>query len=97
MRVISKNPQFPAFWTLHPDAQNALMGWYRKTRRAVWKNFADVRLTFGDASIYKQFVIFNIGGGKYRLITRIAYEKRKVYIRQVLTHKEYNLDEWKTK
>ncbi len=44
---------------------------------------------------YKQLVIFDIGGNKYRLIAAIHYNKGIVYVRDVLTHAEYDLDKWK--
>ena len=40
-------------------------------------------------------VIFNIGGNKYRLVTRILYPSQKVFILKVMTHKEYDQDKWK--
>jgi mRNA-degrading endonuclease HigB of HigAB toxin-antitoxin module len=50
-----------------------------------------VRRTFASASFLpKNVVVFNIGGsGKgYRLIVNMRYPKR-VYVRWVLTHDEY--------
>ncbi|MDA8351108.1 MAG: type II toxin-antitoxin system HigB family toxin, partial [Pseudomonadota bacterium] len=41
------------------------------------------------------FTVFNIGGNKCRLIAVIHCNRRKVYIRQVLTHAEYDRDKWK--
>jgi mRNA interferase HigB len=43
----------------------------------------------------KNFVIFDIGGNKYRLITCINYKKKAIYIREFLTHAEYSKDNWK--
>jgi len=39
--------------------------------------------------------VFNIGGNKYRLIVAIHYNRRKVHIREVLTHAEYDRNDWK--
>ena len=39
--------------------------------------------------------IFDIGGNKFRLITHIKYEWSRVYILHVLTHKDYDRDQWK--
>jgi len=40
-------------------------------------------------------VVFNIGGNKYRLIAAIHFNRRKLYIRHVLTHTEYDKERWK--
>ena len=37
----------------------------------------------------------SIKGNKYRLITEINYRFRRIYIRQVLTHAEYDQEKWK--
>jgi hypothetical protein len=42
------------------------------------------------------FIVFNVGGNKYRLITAIHFNRRKFYIRNVLTHQEYNRGAWKS-
>lgn len=57
--------------------------------------FADVRLDYPHADPYERCVIFNVGGDKYRLITSIHYNRHKVYVRHVLTHAEYDLENWK--
>jgi hypothetical protein len=53
-----------------------------------------VKQTFGDASILKNSpVVFNISGTKFRLVGRINYPYRIVYVRFVGTHEEYdNID-----
>jgi mRNA-degrading endonuclease HigB of HigAB toxin-antitoxin module len=40
-------------------------------------------------------IIFNIGGNKYRLITRVEYPFHAVYVKCVLTHRQYDSDKWK--
>jgi hypothetical protein len=39
--------------------------------------------------------VFNIGGNRLRLIAAFHYNRKKVYIRAVLTHTEYNEGQWK--
>jgi mRNA interferase HigB len=34
--------------------------------------------------------VFNIGGNDFRLITAIHFDRRKVYVRAILTHAEYS-------
>jgi mRNA-degrading endonuclease HigB of HigAB toxin-antitoxin module len=36
-----------------------------------------------------------VGGNKVRLIAAIHYNRRKVYVRAVLTHAEYDEGRWK--
>lgn len=50
---------------------------------------------FASADQYHRVVIFNVGGNKYRVIAAVHYNRRKVYIRHVLTHAEYSRGDWK--
>lgn len=83
------------FWTVHPDAEEPLRAWHKATRQGNWRSFAEVRAIFPHADLVGKFTVFNIGGNKYRLITVIHYNRRKVFVRDVLTHKEYDLGKWK--
>lgn len=94
MRVISPK-QLRQFWAVHPDARGPLNRWLKRVRAARWKTFADVKADFGGADQYKQLVIFDIGGSKYRLIAAVHYNTGVVYIRHVLTHAEYDRGKWK--
>jgi hypothetical protein len=58
------------------------------------RGIGEVRLLFGSADQVEKFTIFNIAGNKYRLIVVIHYPKT-VYVRHILTHKEYETDKWK--
>ena len=60
-----------------------------------WHSWADVRADFGTASLVGNCAVFNIGGNKFRLIAAIHYNRKKVYIRHVLTHAAYDRDKWK--
>jgi mRNA interferase HigB len=42
-----------------------------------------------------KFTVFNIGGNKVRLIAAVHYNRNKIYIRHVLTHREYDTGKWK--
>lgn len=95
MRVISPK-LLRQFWAVHPDARKPLRLWLRLTWTEHWSSFADVQLLLGKrVDRYKQFVIFDIGGNKYRLIAAIHFNTGIVYIRHVLTHAEFDLDKWK--
>ena len=90
MRVYSKGP-LRDFWNGKPDAKSPLMTWYRETKAADWNRSTDIKERFPSASILKNGrVVFNIKGNKYRLVVKVKYEKKKVYIRFIGTHKEYD-------
>jgi mRNA interferase HigB len=89
MRVLTKRP-IREFWEKYPDAETALLNWYRITKKADWANLVDVRKDFSHADSAGVCTIFNIGGNKYRLVAKIYYPSKKVLIRFVLTHAEYD-------
>ena len=94
MRIISK-PAILRFAERHHDALVPLMNWYRITRRADWGSLADVRSDFAHADIVGRRTVFNIHGNNYRLITRINYRTKRVFILYILTHAEYSKEDWK--
>ena len=98
MRVISKT-RLKQFWETarHPDAEGPLRAWYThvNNRTVSWQSWADVRGSFASASIVGDCVVFNIGGNKYRLVTRIRYATQKVFVLKVMAHREYDLGKWK--
>lgn len=71
------------------------MNWYRITQRAEWKNLADVRRDFGHADVVGRRTVFNIKGNDYRLIARVNFRTRRVFILHILTHAEYTKEKWK--
>ncbi len=94
MRVIAK-PALIECWTKHPDARSPLEAWYRTMESEVFAGFNELRATFASADFVNGLTVFNIGGNKYRLIAAIHYNRRKVFIRAVLTHEEYDRGKWK--
>ena len=96
MHVIAK-PALVAFWTRYPDAQAPLAAWHTLMRMNDFANFAELKATFGSVDHVDGLTVFDIGGNKYRLIAAIHDNRRKVYIRNVLTHSEYDRGAWKRK
>ena len=45
--------------------------------------------------IKKGNYVFDIGGNKLRLIASIHFNRQKLYIRHILTHKEYDKGKWR--
>lgn len=83
VRVISKGAILD-FSRKHADATVPLMNWYRITKRAEWESLADVRRDFSHADVVGRRTVFNIKGNKYRLIARVNYRARRVFILRIL-------------
>lgn len=95
MRIIS-NKKLREFYEKYPDAENSTRTWKKLVENENWHNFAEINDNFiFKPDKVKNFVIFNIRGNKYRLIVKINYQKKKVYIRHFLTHAEYDREKWK--
>ena len=94
MRIISKK-KLREFWEQYPAAKGPLLNWYDLTEAATWRNFSGIGNTFRHADAYCDCVIFDIKGNDYRLIAIVLYKPQRVYVRQVLTHKEYDKGAWK--
>ncbi len=90
MRIIAKKT-LREFWRRHPNAEEPLLAWYREVKQADWDTLAALKETYGNASIVgDNRVIFNIKGNDYRLVVKINYRYRVVYICFLGTHAEYD-------
>ena len=90
MRVIAKRA-LRDFWERHPDAEEPLLAWFREAEDADWGSPSAVKAKYGSASIMgNNRVVFNIKGNSYRLVVKINYPYRVVYVRFVGTHVEYD-------
>ncbi len=93
MRVIAKRT-LREFWESNPkyeEAKGPLEAWHDAVIQVDWSNPQDVKAKFGTASILKDSrVVFNIHGNKYRLVVKINYPYKIVYIRFVGTHEQYD-------
>lgn len=78
-----------------PESASALDGWYRIIKRNEFNNFAELKKSFNAVDRVGDRVVFNVGGNKLRLIAHIHFQRKKVYIRHILTHKEYDKNNWK--
>jgi mRNA interferase HigB len=74
----------------HADSKASLLAWHDTMKAGVWNNFAELRTTFSSADIVGRRTVFNIANNKYRLVARVNYESRKVFVLHILTHKNYD-------
>jgi mRNA interferase HigB len=79
----------------YPDAESALQYWFGVAVAAEWRNLEQVRRDFPATDMVGALAIFNIRGNHYRLIARIAFATQRVYIKEFLTHTDYDKGAWK--
>ncbi len=89
MRIISRKP-LREFLEKEKQARIPLDNWYRIALKATWRNLAEVKTDYSSAELVGKYIIFNIGGNKYRLAVKIEFLKQSIYIKHVLTHKQYD-------
>ncbi len=90
MRIIAKRT-LREYWERNPETRASLASWYTITLAADWETPSRLKEQFKNASILKDSrVVFNIKGNDYRLVVKINYPYRVVYVRYIGTHKEYD-------
>ena len=94
MHVITRK-RLREFAAVHKEAEEPLGVWYKLISSGDFGSFSDLRRVFGSVDKVGQFTVFDIGGNKFRLVAAIHYNRKKVYIRHVLTHAEYDREQWK--
>jgi mRNA interferase HigB len=91
MRVVSKSA-LVNFWKIHPEAESRLEAWHAVLKQCCATNHSELKQTFGSADyVPSRFTVFDVGNG-YRVVAAIHYNTQTAYIREVLTHAEY--DKW---
>jgi mRNA interferase HigB len=94
MHIITRK-RLNEFAVRYPDTNNALVNWYLQMKRNDFASIEEIRELFPTADKVGKLTVFNIGGNKARLVAAIHYNRKKVYIRAVLTHTEYDAGNWK--
>ncbi len=98
MHVISRKKLKEAA-SRHSGIEVGLDTWFRVAKKARWHGLDDIRKTYPSADGVragdKIYTVFNIGGNNFRLIVKIEYEYQKIFIKNVLTHAEYDKGDWK--
>ncbi len=82
------------FWERHADSQEALESWFKLLTKGEFANFAELKQIFSSVDwVQPDYIVFDIRGNNYRVITRVNFTYKTFWIKQVLTHQEY--DDWK--
>jgi mRNA interferase HigB len=93
MRIVSRRAIREAA-AEHSEWASSLDAWYKITRNADWKNFAEVRNSWRKSDVVGRFIVFDISHNRCRLIATIKYKWRMVYFRHILSHADYDEKEW---
>jgi mRNA interferase HigB len=92
MRVISKrtlrefyeNPNYK-------DSKGTIEAWHSEVIKANWSSPNEIKAQYKSASVVgDNKIVFNICGNKYRLIVKINYPAKIVFIKFIGTHKQYD-------
>jgi mRNA interferase HigB len=81
--------------TKHPGTESDALQWFRTATAADWSCLADVGTKFPTADQLGEVLVFNLGHNRYRLITTVFFAGREIYVKALMTHKEYDREEWK--
>jgi len=94
MHIITRK-RLNEFAQKYPETRSALLQWYKLMKQGEFNSIAELRQVFPSADKVGKLTVFNISGNKTRLIAAIHYNRKKVYIRSILLHSEYNKNQCK--
>jgi len=80
---------------LHPESASALDGWAKIIDKNDFLNFSALKKLFNNIDKVGDLIVFDIGGNKLRLIASVHFNRQKLYIRHILTHKTYDKGLWR--
>jgi len=96
MHVITRK-KLNEFARDHPAAKRPLDAWFKIMNRAEFQSLIEIRTVFPATDDVQGRCVFNIGGNKFRLVTKIEYRWQKIFIVAVMTHEDYDRGAWKPK
>lgn len=94
MHIITKKRILSAIQK-HPSCTSALAGWLKIIENYKFNTFAELKAAFNSVDRVGNLIVFNIGDNKLRLIASIHFNRQKLYIRYILSHSEYDKNDWK--
>lgn len=90
MNVISFR-KLKEFYEIHADSKPYLTSWFKTVRKARWNDINALKADFKSADVVADNrVIFNVKGNRYRMVTQISFEHKRIMIKWLGTHAEYD-------
>jgi mRNA interferase HigB len=97
MRIISKK-RLREFWESRKHdsrlAERVLSAWLKLAKKAKWRNFGELKQTFGSADQVGYCTVFDVGNNRFRLIGRLNYHAGIIYVLKAMDHEEYDKNLW---
>ncbi|GGI88044.1 hypothetical protein GCM10010914_23040 [Deinococcus wulumuqiensis] len=86
-------PQLEEFKAEYPEAAQALENWEDTVTSLRFSNFSELQQQINTVDLVNGvFLVFNIMGNRYRLITGVYWPQPALYLKHFFTHKAY--DAW---
>jgi mRNA interferase HigB len=79
----------------HPEWETSLSAWYRVAKNADWAYFPDVKQSWRNSDNVGTCIVFEISHNKCRLIAWVNYRSKKIFIRHIASHADYDKEKWK--
>lgn len=90
MHIISKKI-LRDFWEQHSDCEQQIKSWYHEVNKVEWKGPKDIKKEYPSASfLVDNRIVFNIKGNHYRIIIRVSYTYKMVWVRFIGNHAAYD-------
>jgi mRNA interferase HigB len=91
MQVIARRI-LKEFWARHPQAEGPIRAWLTIAARARWTDPNQIKRQFGTTVDFvgDNRVIFDLAGNKYRLIVHLSFTFRRLLMKFIGTHAEYD-------
>ena len=77
-----------------PRHEAALLCWYKLVKTTTFNIFAELRNAFAGVDKVGRYFVFNVAGSHLRIIAAVHFDRRRVYIRALPTHSEYDQGMW---
>ena len=90
MRVVTPK-RLREFALKHSLSRIPLLNWYQIVKNENWEPLHDIKQNFNSVDyVGNNRYVFNIKGNDFRTVVIIIFVSKKVYIRFIGTHDEYN-------
>jgi mRNA interferase HigB len=94
LRVISKKVLFEKA-SRYADAKMPVQVGWRWRGEADWKSLEDIQRDFPATDMVGPPGHLHLKGNSDRLIARVVFRVKKIYVKEFLTHAEYDKEKWK--